>query len=181
MKFVHFAASALALAAAPASAEVVAATETGFVTKETADIAASPREVWLALIKPADWWNDTHTWSGNAANLTLVPSAGACFCETLPGEGDIPLDGSVQHAVVVQAYPDTALRLRGGLGPLQGEPATGVLTIQLESIDGGTRVSWEYNVGGTMRFPVSEVAQAVDGVMTQQLHGLRDHLGALEP
>lgn len=165
--------------AVPASAEVVAKSEHGFVTKETASIAATPRQVWLALIKPGTWWNDDHSWSGDASNMTLVPSAGGCFCETIPGEGDIPLDGSAQHAVVVQAVPDRALRLRGGLGPLQAVPATGVLTVTLKPIEGGTLVEWEYNVGGPMGFEIDTISKAVDSVMTQQLHGLRDHLGAL--
>lgn len=163
----------------PVSAEVVAKSEQGFVTKDSADIAAPPRKVWLALIKPADWWNDSHSWSGSASNMSLVPKAGGCFCETIPGEGDIPLDGSAQHAVVVQAVPDKSLRLRGGLGPLQAVPATGVLTITLKQIEGGTRVTWEYNVGGSTGFEIDTISRAVDGVMTQQLQGLRDHLGAL--
>lgn len=169
----------LAMVAAPAAAEVVSTSENGFVTKASADVAASPRETWLALIRPGDWWNDSHTWSGSAANMTLVPSAGGCFCEKIPGEGAIPLDGSAQHAVVVQAVPDRALRLRGGLGPLQAVPATGVLTITLSEIDGGTRIDWEYNVGGPMGFPLDQISRAVNGVMDQQLAGLRDHLGAL--
>ena len=164
---------------APASAEVVAKSEQGFITKDSAEIAAGPRQVWLALIKPGDWWNDSHTWSGDATNMSLVPSAGGCFCEKIPGDGDVPLDGSAQHAVVVQAIPDKSLRLRGGLGPLQAVPATGVLTITLEEIEGGTRVTWEYNVGGPMGFEIDKISQAVDGVMAQQLQGLRDHLGAL--
>ncbi|SFP06231.1 SRPBCC family protein [Qipengyuania nanhaisediminis] len=174
------AAIGLATLAVPASAEIVATSESGFVTKASARVAATPREAWLALIKPSDWWNDAHTWSADAANMTLVPSAGGCFCEKIPGEGDIPLDGSAQHAIVVQAVPDRALRLRGGLGPLQAVPATGVLTVTLSEIDGGTRIDWEYNVGGPMGFEIGQISKAVDGVMNQQLLGLRDHLGALD-
>ena len=170
----------LALAmSAPAAAEVVATSDNGFVTKDEATIAATPRQVWLALIKPGEWWNDSHTWSGDASNMSLVPSAGGCFCEKIPGEGDIPLDGSAQHAVVVQAVPDKAMRLRGGLGPLQAVPAEGVLTISLEEVDGGTKVTWEYNVGGPMGFEIGTISKAVDGVMSQQLQGLTAHLGAL--
>lgn len=180
-QFRYFAAAlGLAMMAAPASAKVVATSDDGFVTKASASVSATPREAWLALIKPGAWWNDSHTWSGDAANMTLVPSAGGCFCEKIPGEGDIPLDGSSQHAIVVQAVPDKALRLRGGLGPLQAVPATGVLTITLHEIDGGTRIDWEYNVGGPMGIPVAQISKAVDSVMTQQLIGLRDHLGALD-
>ena len=166
----------------PSSAEVVETGDTHFVTRDTARIAASPRDVWLALIEPGKWWNDSHTWSGDAANMTLTPQAGGCFCERIPGEdgtSGFAMDGSVQHAVVVQSYPMRALRMRGGLGPLQGEPATGVLTITMKEIDGGTQVFWEYVVGGAMRFDVPTISKSVDAVMTQQLEGLTSHLGAL--
>ena len=173
--------AALALAiATPAAAEVVATSESGFVTNHESLIAATPRQVWMALIKPGEWWSDSHTWSGDASNMTLVPSAGGCFCEKIPGEGDIPLDGSAQHAVVVQAVPDKAMRLRGGLGPLQAVPAEGVLTITLEEVDGGTKVKWEYSVGGPMGFEIDMISKAVDDVMSQQLQGLTAHLGPLD-
>lgn len=168
------------LASSALSAEVVETSADGFVTRDRAEVSASVVETWLALTKPGDWWNDAHTWSADASNMTLTPQAGGCFCERVPGEDredGFSLDGSVQHAVVVQAYPLRVLRMRGGLGPLQGEPATGILTITLEEIDSGTRIVWEYNVGGPMRYDIPQISAAVDGVMTQQLHGLRDHLG----
>ncbi len=179
-----FLASALALGmvASPVAAEVVSTSDDGFVTRATAEVAAEPLAVWLALVKPSEWWSSDHTWSGDAANLTLTPQAGGCFCERIPGDDDdegFAMDGSAHHATVVQAFPLNVLRMRGGLGPLQGEPATGVLTITLKEIDGGTRVLWEYNVGGPMRYKIGEISGAVDAVMTQQLMGLRDHLGAL--
>ncbi|MBX7526594.1 SRPBCC family protein [Qipengyuania vesicularis] len=174
-------AAALAMGASmPLSAEVVEQGEAAFVTRDSATVAATPRQAWLALIKPGEWWNDSHTWSGDASNMTLVPSAGGCFCEKIPGSGDIPLDGSVEHMVVIQASPDRALRMRGALGPLQAVPAIGILTITLEEVEGGTKIGWEYNVGGVSGFPIETIAAAVDGVMTQQLHGLRDQLGPLE-
>lgn len=179
-----FLATALAvgMAASPVSAEVVSTTADGFVTRATAEVAAEPLAVWLALIKPGEWWSSDHTWSGDAANMTLTPQAGGCFCERIPGadgEDGFAIDGSAHHATVVQAFPLNVLRLRGGLGPLQGEPATGILTITLKEIDGGTRVLWEYNVGGPMRYEIAKISGAVDAVMTQQLMGLRDHLGPL--
>ncbi|MBY6217971.1 SRPBCC family protein [Qipengyuania aquimaris] len=180
MKHAILAGALAVAAAAPAAAEVVATGEDSFVTQDTARVAASPRQTWMALIKPGDWWNDSHTWSADASNMSLVPSAGGCFCEKIPGEGDIPLDGSAQHALVVQAVPDKALRMRGELGPLQAVPATGVLTVTLSEIDGGTRIDWEYHVGSVTGFDIDVIAGAVDGVMTQQLRGLRDHLGALD-
>ena len=168
--------------ATPAAAEVVETRADGFTTRASAAIAEPPMEVWLALTKPGEWWNDDHTWSGDAANMTLTPQAGGCFCEKVPGgdtAGGFAMDGSATHATVVLANPLKVLRMRGGLGPLQSEPATGVLTITMEAIDGGTQVFWEYNVGGPMRYPIDTISKAVDGVMSQQLTGLQSHLGAL--
>lgn len=180
----RFIVAAAALAASTSlAAKVVETSEDGFVTRDSATVAATPLETWLALTKPGQWWDDAHTWSGDASNMTLTPQAGGCFCERVPGEdhGDgFSLDGSVQHSMVIQAYPLRALRMRGGLGPLQSEPATGILTITLKEVPGGTRVLWEYNVGGPMRYDIPTISKAVDGVMSQQLAGLRDHLGALE-
>ncbi|MEO1967459.1 MAG: SRPBCC family protein [Sphingomonadaceae bacterium] len=169
--------------AGAANGEVVKTTEDDFVTRDTARVAATPMETWLMLIKPGQWWNPEHTWSGDAANMTLTPQAGGCFCERIPGKdqpGAFALEGSAMHAMVVQAFPLNVLRMRGGLGPLQGEPATGVLTITLKPVDGGTRIMWEYNVGGPMRYTIDEIAPAVDGVMSEQLHRLQKKLGALE-
>lgn len=171
---------AVALAPQAAIAKVVETRADGFITRDTVSIAASPREVWLALTKPGEWWSDSHSWSGDASNMVLTPQAGGCFCERIPGEGDIPLDGSAKHAEVVQAVPDSALRLRGELGPLQAVPATGVLTISLKPVDGGTIVGWEYNVSGVTDFDIKAISAAVDSVVTQQAHRLRDFLGALD-
>ena len=170
---------AAAALSAPLAAEVVETREDGFVTRDTAVVAASPMETWLALTRPGQWWNASHTWSGDPANMSLEPQAGGCFCERVPGEDredGFSLDGSALHMTVVQAYPLRVLRMRGGLGPLQGEPATGILTITLKEVDEGTRVLWEYNVGGPMRYEIPEISRAVDGVMSQQLTGLRDYL-----
>ena len=158
-----------------ASAEVTRATDNSFVSRHEVVVKASPKEVWLALISPATWWTSEHTWSGSAKNLTLVPQAGGCFCETIPEvdePGRFTLEGSVEHMRVVQAYPESALRMVGNLGPLQSEPVTGVLTIAISKVDKGTRIVWEYNVGGPMRYEVPVISKAVDGVMGAQLAAL---------
>lgn len=169
--------------AQPASAEVVGSDDNSFVTRDTAVVSADPKTVWLALISPARWWNSAHTWSGDAANLRLTPQAGGCFCETIPEDPDpdrISLEGSVEHMRVIHAFPEKALRMRGGLGPLQSEPATGVLTVVLSEVDEGTRIVWEYAVGGPMRYEIPVISKAVDGVMSQQLGGLADMLGRVD-
>ena len=177
-------AAGLLAVSAPVRADVVEANEDGFVTRDSATVSASLLDTWLALTKPGDWWSDQHTWSGDASNMTLTPQAGGCFCENVPGEdtdSGFSLDGSVQHALVVQSFPLRVLRMRGGLGPLQGEPATGVLTITLKDVDQATRIVWKYNVGGPMRYEIAEIAEAVDSVMSEQLERLEDHLGASDP
>lgn len=174
---------ALAASAAPLAAEVVEKTDDRFVTRDEAVVKASLKDTWLALIQPAKWWNSAHTWSGDAANLTITPQGGGCFCERIPEvdePGRFTLEGSVEHMRVVQAYPEGALRMVGALGPLQSEPVNGVLTIALSKTDKGTRIVWEYNVGGPMRYEIDVISQAVDGVMTQQLAGLAKLLGRVD-
>ena len=166
----------LALAGAtPAAAEVIRATDNGFVSRHEVVVVASPKEVWLALISPAGWWRSEHTWSGDSKNLSLMPKAGGCFCEIIPEvdePGRFTLEGSVEHMRVIQAYPETALRMVGNLGPLQSEPVNGVLTIAITKVEKGTRIVWEYNVGGPMRYEVPVISKAVDGVMGTQLAAL---------
>ena len=172
-----------ALAPSPALADVVEQGTDSFVTRETRIVEAGPREVWMAMISPGKWWNDDHTWSGDAANMTLTPQADGCFCERIPEvetRDTVGLAGSVQHMTVVYAAPDKALRMRGALGPLQSEAVTGVLTIALEVVDQGTSITFEYVVAGYMRYEVPTISKAVDGVMTQQLDGLANLLGAVD-
>lgn len=173
----------LVMAAPALRAEVVETTADRFVTRATASVKAPPLQTWLALTRPGEWWNPAHSWSGDAKNMTLTPQGGGCFCERIP-VGDSgnasAMEGSARHAEVLQAFPMKVLRMRGGFGPLQGEPANGVLTITLKEVPGGTRLMWEYNVGGPMRYKIAEIAPAVDGVMTEQLKRLQTHLGVLE-
>ena len=175
-------AAALALASgAPAAAEVVETSPDHFVTRDSATVKAAPKAAWLALIEPAGWWDSDHTWSGSAANLSLVPQGGGCFCERLPeaeGAADTGLSGSAQHMTVVMAEPAKVLRMRGALGPLQSEPVDGVLTVTLQpAAGGGTKLVWEYVVAGHMRYPVAKISASVDAVMSQQLAHLADKLG----
>jgi hypothetical protein len=176
------AALAVSFGAAPASAEVTRTTDNSFVSRNEVLVKATPKEVWLALITPAGWWQSAHTWSGDAKNLSLMPQAGGCFCETIPEvdePGRFTLEGSVEHMRVVQAYPEAALRMVGALGPLQSEPVTGVLTIVLSKHEKGTRIVFEYNVGGAMRYEIPVIAKAVDGVMAAQIASLAKPLGVV--
>lgn len=176
MRAVAFAATLAAFAVGtPLQADVVRAVPEGFVVRHETTVSASPKDVWLALTSPAGWWTPEHTWSGKSANLTLTPQAGGCFCETIPEvdePGRFTLEGSVEHMRVIQAYPERALRMQGALGPLQSEPVVGILTIAISKVGEGTRIVWEYNVGGAMRFEVPVIAKAVDGVIGLQAAAL---------
>lgn len=172
--------AAFLLTPVQASAEIIEQGEGSFVTRSAAVVKASPLEAWQALITPSKWWNSSHTWSADAENLYISPQGGGCFCELLPEPKDAPEGvrrGSAQHMVVVLADPGRALRMRGGLGPLQSEPAQGVLTVSLTPSEKGTVIVFEYVVGGYMRFETPEIAKAVDGVIAQQLAGLAKLLG----
>ena len=54
---------------------------------------------------------------------------------------------------------------------------TGILTIAISTVAQGTRIVWEYNVGGSMRYEVPVISKSVDGVMGVQLAALAEKLG----
>jgi hypothetical protein len=169
-----------AFSAAPhARAEVVASSDAGFVVREAADVTADAEAVWAQLIQPQGWWDSQHSFSGDAANLSLDPRAGGCFCEMLPVKGSPRAGprGSVEHMRVIYVEQPRALRLSGALGPLQAEAVKGTLTIALKSVEGGTRIMWEYVVGGYMRQKVGQVAPRVDAMLGEQLSHLAEKLG----
>lgn len=151
----------------PTHAAVNDAAANGFSVTETVHIAATPDKVYAALIAPAKWWSSKHTFSQDAANLSLDAKAGGCWCETLPG------GGTVQHMVVVFARPDSRLVLRGALGPLQGLGVDGALTITLKAGGDGTDLTATYNVGGYLKDGFAGLAPAVDGVLGEQFGRLR--------
>jgi len=154
--------------AAPAAAEVAASSETGFVSHNQAVVPVSPEAAWDGMLRPADWWNAEHTYSGNPANLELRATIGGCLCEAIPGSGNGP-GGAIEHMRVVYVAPRSTLRMTGGLGPLQSEAVTAVLTMTLEPAGASTRISWDYVVGGYMRMPMTEMAPLVDRVVGEQL------------
>lgn len=164
---------------APASAKVVDQSETGFSVAHTAQVSATPADVWKMLRMPQNWWSKEHSWSGDGANFWLDSQAGGCFCEKLPDTGSGV--GSVQHARILFSKPNQMLRLSGAFGPLQGEALTGTLTIQIKETPTGSALRFDYVVGGYMRFKVDDIAPAVDKVIGEQLLGLANALGGALP
>jgi hypothetical protein len=165
------AASLAALAtASPGQAEVVASAQQGFALRYTSTVVATPEQAWAAFVQPGRWWDPEHTYSGDAAALTLAAEAGGCFCEAVPAGPLGPEPGTIEHMRVIYAMPGRMLRMSGALGPLQSEALTGVLTVNFTPDEGtgGTQVTWEYIVGGYMRLDPAEMAPLVDAVLGQQ-------------
>ena len=160
------AAALVAMGGPRAAAEVVSVAGNGFELRETAHTAASPDKVYAAMLMPARWWNSEHTFSGNAANLTLDARAGGCWCETLPK------GGSVEHLRVVYVSPGKTLRLRGALGPFQGFAVDGVMTLSVKSVADGTDISLTYALSGYIKDGFDDLSKAADHVLGEQVERL---------
>ena len=142
-----------------ARAEVVETSAQGFRLKSEQQIKAPPAQVYKAIGEIGRWWDSEHTYSGKAENLTMPLQANACWCETIPG------GGSVRHGVVVLALEAQGMiRAEAPLGPLQDEGVGAALLFQLKPKDGGTEVTFTYNVGGA-REAMVKAAPGIDQVL----------------
>jgi len=125
---------------------------------------------YAAVTHPEKWWNGAHSFSGDAANMTLEAAAGGCWCEKLPA------GGSAQHMRVLTAIPGALLRLSGGLGPLQEQPMTGVMTWSFkDDPKGGSTIDFKYRLAGASDLPAGW-PQAVNGVLSGQMQRLQNFL-----
>jgi hypothetical protein len=156
--------AAMALATT-AQAEVVDQGPAGFEIRHVADLAAPQAKVRAAALDIGRWWNSSHSYSGDARNLSID---GDCFCEKLK-------TGLVRHMTVV--YSDEgALRLSGGLGPLQTTGATGHLILQFEKAadPNQTLLTVTYDVGGYAKGGLAQTwAAPVDAVLGEQVSRLK--------
>jgi uncharacterized protein YndB with AHSA1/START domain len=160
---------ALALTAASSSscfADVQDASATSFRIRQVVQIAATPAQLYRRLINVGAWWDPENSYSGKAANLSLKPVAGGCFCERLPR-------GSVQHMQVVYVDAPKRIVLSGALGPLQTLGVVGALTMTLDATDTGTRLGMSYNVGGNLGENAAALPAAVDAMLRSQLARLK--------
>jgi uncharacterized protein YndB with AHSA1/START domain len=155
--------------AAPAHAKVLSTSDSGFRIENRATIPATKAQAWTALGEIGRWWNSSHTYSGDANNMTIALKAGGCWCEAIPG-------GGVEHGRVVMVLPEKGtLRIDSATGPLQDEGVAGALTWQIKEIDGGVEVVQTYNVGGA-RPEIVKIAPMVDKVMGEQLERLKTYI-----
>jgi uncharacterized protein YndB with AHSA1/START domain len=157
-----------ALLAAPAPAAVVSASPNGFHVRQTAQLVAAQPAAFSSFSRIGSWWNKEHTYSGDAANLSLALTPGGCFCERLP-EG-----GGIEHMRVTFVKPGERIVLTGALGPLLFEATTGVMDVQFERIAGGTRVSLDYRAAGFAEGGAEKFAPVVDAVLAEQMKRFRE-------
>lgn len=167
---------AVLLGARPVAAEVKQSAADGFLVAHTLQVGAAPAAVYAALGQVGRWWSNVHSWSGSAANLSLALEAGGCFCERWA-------EGSAEHARVVFAVKDQALRLRGALGPLLAMGLDGLLSFELTPAEGGTRLEVSYRLSGDGLHGLAPIAPAVDGVIGEQAGRLKRFVetGSPEP
>jgi hypothetical protein len=148
--------------------EVLDAAAGGFTISHKTEISASRVDVYSAAVdKVGDWWSDDHTLSGNAGNMYIEARTLGCFCEVL-GEA-----GGVVHLIVTFVNPGVVLRLSGGLGPLGLMGVNGNMTWEFEDGDDGTIVILNYAVGGYVAGGLDSIAEAVDGVLVEQMSSLK--------
>lgn len=160
----------LALAPAPASAELAPGITSGFEVRLVRELHTTPATAYrVAVHDVGRWWNPAHTYSGVAANLSLQDRPGGCFCERLAG-------GGVQHLQVVYVERGKQLRLLGGLGPLQELAAQGAMTWRFERAGDGTRMTWTYRVAGLEPAAAASLARVVESVVTEQADRLTRRL-----
>ncbi len=163
-----------ALVSVQSGAEVTAASENGFVSSHRLVLKGTVADAYRALTDEiASWWDGSHSFSGDAANFSLDARAGGCFCEELPGGGE------VEHMRVVYADPAGTLRLNGGLGPLQEMAVTGSMLFNLSAQgDDETVLSYTYSVSGFVPGGLAVFAEPVDQVQLGQLQRLQAYLAA---
>jgi hypothetical protein len=150
------------------NAEVLDAGPGGFTINHKTEIIAGRMDVYdAAVTNIGEWWSDDHTLSGDAGNMTIDARTQGCFCEVL-GEG-----AAVVHLTVTFVNPGVILRLSGGLGPLGLMGVNGNMTWEFEDGDNGTIVTLNYAVGGYLAAGLDSIAQAVDGVLIEQMTGLK--------
>ena len=165
----------LACSAAPALAEVKQASADQFHLAFTATISSPPARVYASLAKVDKWWSAEHTWSGDAANLSLKAEAGGCFCERWA-------DGSVEHGRVIMALKDQTLRLDSALGPLQEFALKGTLGFDLTAAENNsTEMLVDYRVNGSSASGLDQFAAAVDQVLGMQLERLLRYIDTGNP
>ena len=158
-----------------AQAEVKAISENGFEVVHSRTIQASPQQAYDAVFQISQWWESSHTYSGNADNLSLEPRVGGQLLEKWqPG-------GAVEHMRVTTLFPPRSIHLQGALGPLAIDGLAGALVMRFSAgeEEGSCTIGWRYSVGGYRSNGFEEIAPAVDMVLAAQIDGLAKYAASV--
>ncbi len=162
-----------------AGAEVKDAAATGFTIENEVVVAAERSRAWrIAIREVGRWWSSDHTVSGEASRLSISAKPQGCFCE------DLGKNAGVVHMNVSMVFPETVLRLTGGLGPLGLMGVDGNMTWEFEDVEeseGKTRVTFTYAVGGYRPEGLDGMAGAVDTVIGEALQRLKSYIETGDP
>ena len=167
--------ASLLLLAAVASGEVLDVGDNGFTIRETVTVTAPPDKAYASMIAVGKWWSSDHTYSGDAANLTIDARPMGCWCEKLPNLG------GVRHMSVVGVWPGKSIRFEGGLGPLQTMGLAGSMTWTFVAAEKGTTVEVRYAAGGYNPGGLKTVAPLVDGVLHEQVERYKRFIDTGKP
>ncbi len=175
MKRITLAAALLLCASPPKTfAEVKQSAADGFFLTYSGPVAASTAKAYADVTQIQRWWGSEHTYSGKAANLSIKPEAGGCFCERWK-------DGSAEHGHVIMALPGKLLRLETSLGPLQELALKGILSFWIKTDDSTTTLTVEYRVNGSSSSGLEQFAPSVDEVLGAQVNRLRRYIATGNP
>lgn len=151
----------------PAHAAVVASGEHGFEVQQSVNLVVPQADAYAAFSQIGGWWDNEHTYSGDAKRMTLALHPGGCFCETTDK------GGGVEHMRVAYVQPGERIVLTGSLGPMLYEATTGVMDVKFERIAGGTKVTMNYRVAGFAKGNAAAMAPLVDQVLGTQMKRYR--------
>ena len=157
----------LSMMAAPTSAAVVSAGEHGFEIQHSVNLVVPQAHAFAAFGQVGQWWGKDHTYSGDAARMTMQLRPGGCFCEMLEG------GGGIEHMRVTYLQPGERVVMTGSLGPLLYEATAGVMDVKVERIAGGSRVTMNYRAAGFAKGGAAAMAPLVDQVLGEQMKRFR--------
>ena len=170
-----FAASGLAACTLmTAHAEVTAASADGFQINLEKTSKLSMDDVFRKIGNLPEWWSASHTYSGNAENLSLSKlEVGGVWVESSKGI-------SVEHGRVIAVLEQETSRLvrfDAALGPLQELGVKGVLSVRITpetdiDTEDQSKVSFGYYVTGADFQSLDKWASTVEGVLATQLDNL---------
>ncbi len=131
-------------------AAVVEQNQQGFLIRHEVMLNTPAEQSYRLLVNEVhQWWNPSHTYSGNG--------------------------GGVQHMMVVHANPGKLLRMTGALGPMQGSGLAGSMSWQItpHQTDGAEKLQSKlimtYSVGGYLQGSFDKMAAAVNGMLAEQI------------